>query len=96
VGLSVSVEGGDVTSSPTVTTAGDAAPATVMVTADMYVPTARLVGFTSTAIEAGKVPLSILTVSQKSVGGVDVVKVGLPALGFTATVCAFGRMLEPD
>jgi hypothetical protein len=47
-------------------------------------------------MEAGNVPLSILTVSQKSAGGVDVVKVGFPALGFTATVCAFGRVVEPD
>ena len=64
VGLRVKVEGGEVTSSPTVTTAGDATPATVMVTADEYVPTGRLVGFTSTLMEAGKVPLSKLTVSQ--------------------------------
>ena len=44
----------------------------------------------------GKVPLSILTVSQKSAGGVAVVKVGLPVLGFTATDCALGSANEPD
>jgi hypothetical protein len=62
--LRVKVDGGEVISSPTVTTAGEATPATVIVTADVYVPTARLVGFTSTLMEAGKVPLSKLTMSQ--------------------------------
>lgn len=47
-------------------------------------------------MEAGKVPLSILTVNQKSVGGVAVVKVGLPAFGFTAIDCALGSVNEPD
>lgn len=64
LGLNVSVEGGEVISRFTVTTAGDGTPETVIVTADVYVPTARLVGFTSTLMDAGSVPLSILTVSQ--------------------------------
>ena len=85
-GLNINVDGGEVTSKFTVTTAGEAIPATAMVTADVYVPTARLVGFTSTPMEAGSVPLSMFTVNQKSVAGVDVVKVGLPVLGFTAMV----------
>jgi hypothetical protein len=47
-------------------------------------------------MDAGKVPLSVFTVSQKSVGGVAVVNVGLPVLGFTAIDCAFGSVVEPD
>jgi len=53
------------------------------------------VGFTLTASEAGKVPLSILTASQGS-PGVDVVNDGFPALAFTATFCGLGSVVAPE
>ena len=91
VALKLRVDGAAVTCSVTFTTAGAATPATVMVTEDKYAPTARLVGFTITLMVAGRVPALVFTVSQKSAGGVDVVNVGLPVLGFTVNVCALGR-----
>jgi hypothetical protein len=96
LGVTAKVDGAAVTVSVTVTTAGEATPTTVIVTAELYVPTGSPVGFTSTPMDAGKLPLSIFTVSQKSVGGVDVTNAGFPVLGFTAIDCAFGNAVAPD
>ncbi len=84
-GFNDNVEGAAVTFSVTETTEGAAAPVTVIVTADTYCPTGRLVGFTLTLRVAGRFPLSRLTVSQKSVAGVDVVNDGVPELARSDT-----------
>jgi hypothetical protein len=54
-----------------------------------------LVGFTLALSEAGKIPLSMLTVNQKSVGGIAVLNVGFPELALTETVCALGSFVAP-
>ncbi len=95
-GFKDNVEGAEVTFNVTITTAGELTPMTVMVTDDIYTPTARLSGLTLTAMVAGNTPLSVFTVSQKSVAGAAVVNVGLPALAFTDTFCDFGRVAAPD
>lgn len=95
-GVKLKVEGAAVTFSVTGIASGAAAPTTVSVTDDTYVPTARLSGLTVTLRVAGKVPLSRLTDNQKSVGGVAVVNPGLPTLAFIEIVCAFGSVVAPD
>lgn len=63
-GLSVSVDGGEVTSRVTATITGASTPVTVIVIEEEYVPTASPVGFTLTLILAGKFPLVRLVASQ--------------------------------
>lgn len=59
-------------------------------------PTGRLVGFTRTVIVPGSLPLSGLAVTHSVLDGLmAVVKVGVPLLAFTETVCAAGRVDEP-
>ena len=95
-GFKDKVEGGEVTLSVTGITDGAPAPVTVIVIEDTYCPTGRLVGLTLTLRVAGMLPLSKLTESQKSVGGVTVVKDGVPALARIDTFCDLGSEAAPD
>jgi len=96
VAESVSVDGAAVIFSVTPITAGDPTPNTVSVTAAMYCPSGRLVGFTSTLNVPGNVPLFGLAVSQYAVdGAIAVLKEGAPVLTFTLTDCAFGSEADP-
>lgn len=95
-GFTDNVEGAAVTFSVTGNIKGCAAPVTVTVMEDTYWPTGRLVGFTLTLRVAGRLPLSRLTVNQKSVAGVDVVNDGVPALARTDIFWDFGNAVAPD
>jgi hypothetical protein len=95
-GFNDKVEGGEVTFSVTGITDGAAAPVTVIVIEEVYCPTGMLVGLTLTLRLAGRLPLSMLTVSQKSVAGVAVVNDGVPELARIETFCALGSVVAPD
>lgn len=94
-GFSDKVEGAAVTFKVTGTTTGAAAPVTVIVIEDTYCATGRLLGFTVTLSDAGRLPPFRFTFSQKSVPGVDVVNAGVPALARIETFCAFGSVAAP-
>ena len=95
-GFNVSVEGPAVTFNVTAITTGAVAPVTVTVTDEVYCATGRLVGFTLTISDAGRLPLFKLTFSQKSVPGVTAVKEGVPALARIETFCDLGSVAYPD
>jgi hypothetical protein len=95
VALNTKSDGAGVTTIVTGTVTGVATPVTVTVMVEVYVLAVSVVGFTFTLRLAGNLPLEGVTVSHRSVAGVDTVKFGAPELAFTETVCAVGSAEAP-